>query len=222
MQSSNLLSIILALLGLLGSTPQFFGTNWKEIFQYYIKGIISWGLVHKTIKNVRQKLLEDKFEPDLIIGVGRGGILCAGILCSEVTGTDLVDSTKSSESSHSTKIRLESLNTTIFIRADVQRSKDDVTQKIERINIAEVDFDIPKNGKILLVMAQIFKGSTLAKALGKLQEKGIPRENVKTVAVFWHKHASVNVEHTPDIYGHVLPLGKTVPWKGYAVNTDRF
>ena len=92
MEGTGIFLAILAVIGFLGAIPQLWGSNWRKIWLVYYKGILSWDSVHKATLKVIEKLRKHDFRPTVIIGVGRGGMVSAGLLCSELTGEDLVES----------------------------------------------------------------------------------------------------------------------------------
>lgn len=219
----EIISVVFGLLGI----PQLWGSNWKEIWYYYYKGILSYDIVHKSILKIIEQLRKESFQANLIIGLGRGGILCAGILCSELTGEDLVKSTiEKKEEKHSTHIKLGTINTVIIVKnpsAARKGEENGLSSAVENIELTEINANVERNDKILLVTAQNFSGNSLFDALQKIiTEKGVNRDNIKTIAIFWHKHKNLKVVHTPDIWGKIISIKKTMPWKSYKVTTDRY
>jgi hypoxanthine phosphoribosyltransferase len=216
---------ILTVIGFAGSLPQIWGSDWREIAQYRIQGIVPWNLVHKQIQEVIRKIQVEGFRPNLIIGIGRGGTICAGIMCSELMGEFLIEKAMQGKESTSTAdISLRTINSKIFIR-DLQKQvtgKDQLTPNIEKIELSEPDIKIRGNEKVLLIVAQNFTGSTLEKSVNLLTMKGIPRQNIRTVAIYWHRHKKIHSVHDPDIYGQVVSINKTMPWKDHSISTNRF
>jgi len=211
MGSLEIISFAIGIIGFLGGLPQIFGYNWKDLWLYYYRGVISWRKVHQTVLEVKYKLYEDSYKPDVIIGIGRGGAICAGLLCSELM--DEVDGYHP---------RIEIVNSKVVFR------KRDSRAKVERIELSKQDFSdisVVPSQKVVIIIAQSFTGHSLQEALGKILAKQIPRENIRTVALFWHRNPKLKVKviHQPDIVGKYLPIGKTTPWKMHQESpTDRF
>jgi hypoxanthine phosphoribosyltransferase len=183
-------------------------------------------MVHRSVLKVAEELQKQNFQPDLIIGVGRGGIIAAGLLCSELTGEKLVESSKKGvREIQSPKIRLGTLNSTVFLKDTLRQigaEKGEFYSRIDRIVLSEVDMDIAEDEKVLLIVAQNFTGSTLGKAKNVLLTQRVSRSNIKTAALFWHKHENITLEHEPDFFGSAIPIDKTMPWKYHEINTDRY
>ena len=215
---------ITTLLGFIVALPQLWGRNWKNIAQYYSKGIISWENVHKASLNIVFKIKERGFKPNLIIGVGRGGILAAGLLCSELTQKELIKDTVKGKSHLQTKIRICVIDSKVFFKNTdtLNKNHNQLQTSIDRIEQSEIDFNIDPQDKILVVVSQNFKGETLLNTINKLLEKGVSRDNILSVALFWHKHKYIEIIHEPDLFGYVLSIEKTMPWKDYQINTDRY
>ena len=218
---------ILAIIGFLGALPQLWGSDWKKIWLYKYKGIISWSYVHKNILKVIENLRKEDFHPNLIIGVGRGGIISSGLLCSELTGEELVESSKKIVSKiHSPQIKLGTINSTIFLKGTIpqqtKREGKKLFSRVDKIELSDVSVEITRNDKILVIVAQNFTGSTLERATKILLKKGVPRDNICTATLFWHKHKNMNIKHEPDIFGTIISIDKTMPWKYHDITTDRY
>jgi len=227
MGSTEIILEIVTVVLFLAAVPQLWGSNWKEIWVYYYKGIVSWKTVHRSILRVKERIREENFHPTNIIGIGRGGIICAGLLVSEMISEELVDSVKiKKEELRTPPIRLGIMNTTLYLKATAAIPKkirpDSTDSLIDKLELSDVEVNIRENDKILLVVAQTFSGDTLERATNLLLSKGFSRDNIKTVTVFWHKHPNIEVVHSPDIFGSIIPIGKTMPWKYYEVTTDRY
>ena len=224
------IEIIISFIGILsfiGAVPQLWGSNWKKIYLYHLKGIISWETVHKSILKIAHNKEIENFQPTLIFGVGRGGIICSGLFCSELISEELiVKSKKEGKNIHSPKIKLETINSTIYLKdSNIKQIKGKskfLTSSIDKIELSNIDFDIEGIENILVIVAQNFTGSTLEKATNMLLKKGVRRECIKTVAIFWHKHENINIVHVPDFVGNTTSINKTMPWKIKDITTDRY
>ncbi len=207
------IDLLLGIIGFIGGLPQLWGSSWREIWLYHYRGIISWRKVHHTVIEVKRKLDEISFKPDIIIGIGRGGTICAGLLCSELM--------REVNGYHP---QIEVVNSKVTFK----RIPNEMKTEVDKIELSQEDFrelDLNPSQKILILIAQSFTGHSLKEALDQVLAKQIPRENIKTVALFWHTSPKVNVKvvHKPDIIGDKLPIGKTTPWKIHqALRTDRF
>lgn len=217
----------LAFVGFVGAFPQLWGSDWRRIWLYHCKGIIPWSAAQRGIQNIMNQLREQNFCASLIVGVGRGGIICAGLLCSELTGRELVERSKEKQAkARSPKIRLDAINSTVFLKE--VRPKNDkgesgqLVSRVDKIELSDINVDIREDDKIVLIVAQSYTGGTLEKATDVLLKKGAKRENIKTATLFWHQHQKINMVHEPDIFGMVMPLNKTPPWKLHDISTDRY
>ena len=212
---------IIAFLGFVGSFPQFIGWDWRQIWRSVVQGIVPWEEVHRTVRDAIARSLErGHFAPDLIVGVGRGGLICAGLLCSELTGVELERNGQAVQ--HSTRIRLASIDTKATLRflpsADASR-----TYSVEQIAVGEFEESVNGAEKVVLIVAQSFTGATLNASREKLIAKGIKQENIRTVSTFVQRIPSTqSAVYTPDICGKVISAKRTMPWKAYKVTTDRF
>lgn len=216
----NTIAFAIGVIGFVVGLPQSWGSNWKEIYLYYYKGIVSWKAVHKAALKVIKNLNKDQFRPNVIVGIGRGGAICAGILCSEIMSDLLFESQDTGVTKSDLKLGV--INSTIFFKqAYPVSAKNALVTRIDKIELGELSMKLSQNDKILLVIAQHFTGSSLEKAIQKLKDQ-IGRDNIKTVAFFWHQNEHVRVTHDPDIIGEVIPVGKTMPWKSPIKSTDRF
>ena len=207
----EILSLAIGIVGFLGGLPQFFGYNWRDLWLYHYRGIISWQRVHRAILKIKHELHNDNHKPDVIIGIGRGGAICAGLLCSE-----LMDEINGYHP------RIEVVNSRVTFK------KVGSEFKVDKIELSEEDFaeiSIIPSSKVVIIIAQSFTGHSLQEALDRVLAQRIPRENIKTIALFWHKDPKlrVKIRHQADIVGEYLPIRKTTPWKIHQeIPTDRF
>ena len=222
---------IIAIAGFIGALPQLWGSSWKEVWQYRVMKSTPWDQVHDATLTVIEKLVAQSFVPCVIVGVGRGGIIGAGLICSEHVRRQLASSQSDNvESIVTAPIRLSIINTSVVFKPAASLERETTTQSIshiERINLSDPDLMLDPSDTVLVVIAQNFTGRTLGKALALVVGKGVLRNNIRTVALFWHKskHSSAPDlvdEHEPDIYGRIISTGKTMPWKSKDASTDRF
>ncbi|MCK5000739.1 MAG: hypothetical protein KAS23_14450 [Anaerohalosphaera sp.] len=224
--------IILTIIGFVGALPQIWGSSWKTIWLYYYRGAISWDIVHDAALDVLRKMKDKDFNPTVIIGIGRGGIVAAGLLCSEMVRSKLASATDLEKSIPTLPpVRLGIVNTNIIFKVpgttialdDRQRS----ISKIDSIQLSDLDISLATDDKVVIIVSQNFTGTTLEKVLKLIIGKGVQRENIRTIALFWQRHQRNDNHHLtgfhePDIYGRVIPEKKTMPWKSKHTSTDRF
>jgi len=215
------MGIIVGILGLLFGLPQIAGKNWVQIWRLVVRGRISWEEVHKVVcDSIAHELEKCDLVPDLIVGVGRGGLICAGLLCSELTGEELERNGQAVQ--HTTRIRLASIDTKATLRF-VDRTSASRSYSVEEIQVGEFEETVIGDEKVVLIVAQSFTGATLKEARDKLVAKGIKDENITMISAFLQKvPPTQTVSLTPDISGKVISAKKTMPWKTHKVTTDRF
>lgn len=217
---------IIAILGFAGSLPQFWGSSWKNIFQYYYGGTLPWESVHKSALGIINKLEKESFFPTVIIGIGRGGILGAGLICSELTKKYLSNTYQFKQNDLFPNIKIGAINSKVIFKSErsEKTSNGKLSPRIERIEFANDDLNVEINSadKLLLLVAQNFTGGSLEKALVGFLDKNIKRENIRTASLFWHKDKKIRCSHDPDIFGEIISVSKTMPWKIKEDSTDRY
>lgn len=217
---------ILAIVGFVGSLPQFWGSSWKSIVQYYYGGILSWESVHRSALRIINKLEKESFSPSVIIGIGRGGILGAGLIGSELTRKYLSNIHQFGQDDLFPNIKIGVINSKVIFKSERSEKKSNGTlsPRIERIEFANDDLNVEINDadKLLLLVAQNFTGGSLEKALISFLDKDIKRENVRTASLFWYKDKKIRCSHDPDVFGEIISVSKTMPWKIKEDSTDRY
>ena len=217
---------ILAISGFVGSMPQFWGSSWKNIIQYYYGGTLPWESVHKSALRIIDKLEKESFPPSVIMGIGRGGILGAGLICSELTRRYLSNTHQFRQNDLFPNIKIEAINSKVIFKPErlEKTSNGNLSPRIERIEFANDDLNVEINDadKLLLLVAQNFTGGSLEKALISFLDKDIKRENVRTASLFWHKDKKIKCSHEPDVFGEIISVSKTMPWKIKENSTDRY
>lgn len=195
--------------------------NWVQIWYLLAQGRISWEEVHRVVRDqIARQLQAKNAVPDLIVGIGRGGLICAGMLCSELTGRELERNGKDDE--HSTRIRLASIDTQAII-AFTDGGAGKRTYSVERIEVGAFDESFQPTEKIALVVAQSYTGFTLNEARQRLIAQGVPEENITMIAAFLQRvPPNQSVITLPDIKGKVVSARKTMPWKTHKITTDRY
>ncbi len=223
----EILLAVVAIVGLIGTLPQFWGSSWGDIYQLFVKGTIPWDLVHEAALKLLDKMRNDDFSPTVVVGIGRGGILATGLICSEITRGKLhADMRKSDKAPELPLLRIATINTNVvFKQQPAGMDADSRRALVDRIDLHEIDCVLSSEDRILLLVAQNFTGTTLEKAVALISAKGIPRENVKTATLFWQKpkveeHHLADA-HEPDLFGMVISASRTMPWKSKLTSTDR-
>ena len=217
---------ILSIIGFVAALPQVWGSSWKDIWLFYRKDSISWDTVHKGYLKIVDKLLLEKFDPSVVIGIGRGGIVAAGLVCSEIVTDNLeTGSPYLNKTAHTQKIKLGTINSTVYFKQLLDhntQAPNGSILRVDRIELAKINIELQPNVRVLLLVAQTFSGSTLKEAISMVSDMGIPRENIKTATIFWHRADNIAIEHEPDLYGTFIKIDKTMPWKNNKLSTDRF
>lgn len=225
----QVLLAVIALLGFIGTSPQFWGSSWKDIYHYKIKGSVPWDMVHQASLNLIARMREEGFSPTVVAGIGRGGIIAGGLIASEIIRHKISTDQRTSNSILTLpKLRIASINTNVVFKplGSVASSDSYNRVSIDRIDVSEGDCTLLHDDKVLLLVAQNFTGATLEKTIAFVLAKGLPRENVKTATLFWQKPKGMDPNHIadahqPDIFGMVIASSKTMPWKSKNASTDR-
>lgn len=223
----NVILAVIAIVGFIGTFPQFFGSSWGDIYRLLVKGTIPWDVVHEAALKLLNRMRNDDFIPTVVVGIGRGGILATGLICSEyVRGKLSSDMRKLDTAPELPLLRIATINTTVvFKMRPIGRDVQPRRALVDRIDLHEIDCVLSLEDRILLLVAQNFTGSTLEKAVALIEAKGISRENIKTATLFWQKpkveERHLADVHEPDLFGMVIPASKTMPWKSKLTSTDR-
>ena len=212
----NNLELLFTILGTIMSVlgvPQLFGKSWGDVLARLFRGGISWKEVEKLTSNIVFQMKNDK--PDLIIGVGRGGIISAGLLCSTLTN----DGSFESGNVQSKTITIETVNT---IKKPVVSSPQLKERKVTYpliYEVKQIDFDLSiwNNKSILVIIGETITGRTLTSMKEQIDEicnsKGY-RIDVKfaTLAIHDTKHNIINnikIDYIGEKYNRKIIM----PWK---------
>ena len=158
---------------------------------------IEWKTIHDAIKKIENVLIDNKFKPDLIVGISRGGLIPAIML------------------SHKLKCRK-------FGILKIKRSKSDEMGQIfeENSGIFEGSL-LPLNAKnILLIDDIVAYGKTIDIAKKKVKE--IYKDaNLFTISLFVNVERLNEIDKTPDAFVDFF-YEKTIkeewisfPWESY-------
>ena len=135
----------------------FFAAEMRERFSF------GWKHVNKLVRKLIDELRRSSFDPDLIVGVGRGGAILAGMLAGNMG-----------------QVPLAVLDTEVHQDQGVTSA---------RLRNAEACPSV-KGLSVLLVVGELFTGEDLKAAINFMQMMN-PRE-VRTLTLLTHRAASVN------------------------------
>jgi len=228
---ANALKIILTILPFLTfiGIPQIWASNWKEVFNHIINGILPWRRIFKSIRVIKKQIDRIQFEPTIIIGIGRGGLISAGLILSEITNQKLKESKERNERILQTpNIRVEHMLTLTKLKtfdeiSATRNKRHNISENIESQKVLDNGLSAQRGDKVLLIIAQSYQGTSLSQGLEILIKKGIPRENIKTATLFLFEVKGIPTVHDPDIIGAIVKNTRmTMPWKNPYLNTDRY
>ncbi len=214
---------IISVIGFIGALPQIWGQSWRDIWLYYVEGTLPWSDIVKAYKNVVRQMKDEGFSPTAIIGVGRGGIISAGLICSELVTAGIVDdNSRNVAEKEIPKIKIGVINSNLRLRSG-NRIHRNMESNLDYIELSTPSIVLDPNDKVLLVVAQHFTGKSLQDAVKiLLDECKISRDGIYTAALLQYRHKNIKSYHTPDFYGLDANISKTVPWKEKKRNTDRY
>lgn len=224
MTALEIILAIISVVGFIGTVPQIWGSDWGNIIEYYFKGKISWDQVNRAYLRVAQNVKRQAFSPTVIIGVGRGGMVAAGLLCSEFIKKGAMRYGSNPQKTQTPKIKIGVINSTIYFKDNHNNFIDEsgLRTVVEEIVLHDPEVKLEANDKVLLVGAQAFSGQSLKDAKNLVIKKGVLPENIVTAVLFRHNHPRINLKYHPDIVGMNTKISKTVPWKNEETNTDRY
>lgn len=215
---------IITVVSFLIALPQIFGSNWKDLYAFVFEGKVAWNVIQKASSKIIKDLYREDFSPTCILGIGRGGALATGLLSSEFNKHIIIEDSEKDQQSVTANLKIGVINSKVYLKKDKLRDdlENKIISRIERIEYSDVDIKLSSNDKVLIITAQSYRGESFQKILEKLDRIGIPRDNIRTATLFWHRHKQINVLHEPDMYGKIISISKTMPWKDSKYNTDRY
>lgn len=215
---------IITLISFFIALPQIFGSNWKDLYSLILEGKVSWTLVQSSSNIIIRELYIEKFFPTCILGIGRGGVLATGLLSSEFNKHVIVEDSEKDMPSTSANLKIGVINSKIYLKKEKNHEDfgNKIVSRVDKIEYSDINININSHEKVLIITAQSYSGESFQNILDKLKLIGIPRENIRTVTLFWHRHKQINILHEPDIYGKIISINKTMPWKDSKHNTDRY
>ena len=210
------IELLLTILGTFMSVlcvPQLFGRTWSDVFASLFHSGISWKKVETLTSKIVTQMKDDgpEFKPDLIIGVGRGGIISAGLLCSTLIN----------DGRQSKTIRIETVNTIRKENDSISRinSKKREVSHTFYYEVQKIDFDLSVwNDKcILVVIGETITGQTLSsmkKQIGDICKKNSWSINVKFATLALHDTRHNNTSSFEINYiGRKYKRKIKMPWK---------
>ena len=143
--------------------------------------------MEKGVLEIRRKIKECGWEPDIVIGLGVGGSVVGAMLAG-------------------------CLGRKKFIAID-RRYK---WEKGLRKTFVDIPSDLklePSPQKVLLVTGEIYSGETIKKAIDYIESKIKSNSRLKTAAMY----VSENSDYFPDFYAYLIEKRVKPPWrlKGY-------
>lgn len=165
----------------------------RKLFEFWhsLKSF-SWKQVDKCSKIVIKQIERDKFVPDMVVGIGRGGAIVGSIL----SGNIIIPS-----------IKERNIPALFFDRHyDWQNG-----ERVEVVNNM-VDFTLLEGKKVLLVAADVITGGTMKFYVHQLRSAKV--SDLKTACLVKSQTATFQ----PNYFGQEVTADCKMPWmyKGYS------
>jgi len=157
---------------------------------------LTWSEVDKYSKNLIKKISKDKYYPDVIVTIGRGGAIIGSILSGNLP-----------------QYKKKENNITVL---GVDRVYEWNKGKRIEIDNRLVDFSHLKSRNVLIVAGDIMTGATMEFFLDKI--KKVNTSDVKTACLLKGVASTFN----PDYFGKEISAGFRMPWmyKGFGYSRD--
>jgi hypoxanthine phosphoribosyltransferase len=157
-----LLNIVVTVLSVVGSLIAI----WQLTIYFQDRDRLSWRVVEKCMKSILKTMHQTNYRPDLIVGVGRGGAIVAGMLAGNLGHVPLF------------VVDTEIDRTTRSVKANIrfQGLLPDVTGK-----------------KVLVVVGELYSGEDL-RTVTEFVESHKPAQ-VLTMSLFSHPAASITPDY---------------------------
>jgi len=152
---------------------------------------ITWGDVDKYTKKIIAQIVKDRFTPDIIVTIGRGGAIIGSILSGNLPKTN------------SLSYNIPILGTDrVYIWCDGQRNE---------IENKMIDFRPLESKTILLVAGDVITGETMKFYANEINSVGV--KDLKAACLV----KAVNSIFSPDYFGKEISAHFKLPWmyKGY-------
>lgn len=176
--------IIFAIIGFVGSVIKVFSV-WMNM------KVLEWKSVEKYSKRIIKNMAKEHYEPNVIIGIGRGGAILASLLSGNMERKNKKE------------------NITIYC---IDRFYDWTNGSRKEIENPYIEYDKFKGLNILLVAGDVVSGKTMSFYIEKLEKHQI--NSIKTATIV----KSVGATFMPDFVGKEITSKFKMPWmyKGYA------
>jgi len=154
--------------------------------KYY--GQLSWYQIDDALSNLSNSIIERKYDPDVIIGIGKGGSVIAGMLSAKLGYIPI-----------------------FHVDRQLIYRKDGTPEGMEIIYYADLNI---KDKNVIIVNGESYTGSTLLKVkelLGKDEPK-----NILTAALIRmdrHNKNNLRIDYSPDFYGLTVEKSHILPWE---------
>ena len=181
--------IIITWIGYMFAFIGFFSTIYKSLQTYLSLHSFTWRDFDKYSKLLIKKIHNDRFYPDIIVTIGRGG----SILGSVISGNLCKDESLT-----------ERINNIPVLGCD--RVYEWNEGKRSEIPNRAVDFSSLKNKKVLLVAGDILTGGTMMCFYNQLCE--VLPQTIKTACLI----KGITTTFLPDYYGKEIPGDFKMPW----------
>ena len=151
----------------------------------------SWAEVDKYTKLLISKIIKDRFTPDLIVTIGRGGAIIGSLLSGNLP-------------------KVNSLTYNIPILGTDRMYVWDKGQRIEMEN-EMIEFAPLRNKSILLVAGDVMTGGTMEYYISKFN--AIPVQQIKSACLV----KNVSAAYNPNFVGKEIAAKFKMPWmyRGY-------
>ena len=174
----DLLGYVFAFIGVLASVYKA-ADAWLSIRRF------KWGDVDRLASKILRQIDEDKFIPDVIVGIGRGGSVLGAILSGNID------------------VPHKKRNIPIL---GVDRLYEWRGGARFEVKNEMVDFGPLKGKKVLLVAGDVLTGSTMKFFLRQLRDAGAAE--VRTACLV----KGVTAAYNPDYFGKEIPADFRMPW----------
>lgn len=156
----------------------------------------SWDAILRATDKLHENITAKKFDPDMIVGLGRGGAIAAGLLAARFR----------QDPKGSGRVIPISAVDRVYLSKPNGGRKDVVIVGIHHLDV------YGKNA--LILNADTYSGATLEKALLALSPD--EPKTLKTASLFVYMREGKNPAYAPDFVGEFVPVrkvNKRLPWR---------
>ena len=170
--------------------------NWRRF---------SWDAIQKATDKLTQAITGSKFEPDLIVGLGRGGAIAAGLIAARL---------RQRASGDGRVIPISAIDR-VYLTGRNGTRRDVVVAGIHALDVY--------GKRVLVLNADTYSGATLHKAVEALRPDE-PKE-IKTASLFVYMREGKKPAYAPSYWGEDVPVhkvNKRLPWRagGYPLEEE--